>query len=80
MRLSHVRYAFFTTYTSTVFVKRVNDFSFRLSRPFPHNSQNPSVRELFFGFSLMALSDPNYDETHPNIAAMVSAYLSGLGT
>ncbi|OQE07677.1 hypothetical protein PENVUL_c012G08578 [Penicillium vulpinum] len=67
MRMARVRYAFLTTYDFTVFVKRANDFSFLLSEPFGYDSQSPPLREMFVGFCLMAMADPKYSESHPDI-------------
>ncbi|CAG8335172.1 unnamed protein product [Penicillium nalgiovense] len=75
MRAVHVKHAFLTTYNYTVFVKRASDFSFLLSRPFRDDSQDPSLRELFVGFCLMAMSDSKYYQSHPDTATIVSAYI-----
>ncbi|OQE16084.1 hypothetical protein PENFLA_c029G03807 [Penicillium flavigenum] len=71
MRAARVRYAFLTTYNYTVFVKRASDLSFLLSRPFRDDSQGPSLRELFVGFCLMAMSDPKYYEAQPDTATIL---------
>jgi hypothetical protein len=77
MRAAHVKHAFLTTYNYTVFVKRASGLSFLISRPFRDDLQDPSLRELFVGFCLMAMSDPKYWETHPDTATIVSAYILG---
>ncbi|KAJ5779246.1 hypothetical protein N7457_006966 [Penicillium paradoxum] len=68
MRMAEVKYAFLTTYNVTVFVQRVNDFSYLLSRPMAFDCQGPSLREMFVGFCLLSRIDPNYHESGPDVA------------
>ncbi|RHZ72395.1 hypothetical protein CDV55_108425 [Aspergillus turcosus] len=63
MRMCSLRFAFLSTYNSTVFVKRAADASFLLSTPIKHDALQPSLRQLFAGFCLMALSNPKYSES-----------------
>lgn len=63
MRTCSLRFGFLSTYNSTVFVKRVEDCSFHLSSPIKHDTTEPSLRQLFAGFCLMALSEPKYFES-----------------
>lgn len=62
MRRFHLRYGFLSTYKSTVFVKREDDFRFHLSMPVSDDSTNPSLRECFAGFATIASQDPIYEE------------------
>ncbi|PKX97569.1 uncharacterized protein P174DRAFT_449176 [Aspergillus novofumigatus IBT 16806] len=63
MRTCSLRFGFLSTYNSTVFVKRAADCSFLLSPPIKHDTMQPSLRQLFAGFCLMALSEPKYFES-----------------
>ncbi|KUM65205.1 hypothetical protein ACN42_g1852 [Penicillium freii] len=62
MRVSSLRYGFVSTYKSTVFVKRAADTSFLLSQPIAYTALQPSLRQLFAGFCMMVLSEPQYHE------------------
>lgn len=62
MRTYFLRYAFISTYKSTIFVKRAGDSSFLLSEVFDHDRTDPSVRQLFAGFCMLAAGNPNYCE------------------
>ncbi|KAJ5146156.1 uncharacterized protein N7515_000720 [Penicillium bovifimosum] len=62
MRICSLRFGVLSTYSSTVFVKRVADTSFLLSSPIKHDALEPSLRQLFAGFCLMAVSASKYDE------------------
>ncbi|KUM56964.1 hypothetical protein ACN42_g10237 [Penicillium freii] len=62
MRRFNLRYSFLSTYKSTVFIKREDDFCFRLSMPISEDSTNPSLRECFAGFAAIAAQDPVYKE------------------
>ncbi|KAJ5664674.1 hypothetical protein N7462_011487 [Penicillium macrosclerotiorum] len=62
MRRFHLRYGFLSTYKSTVFVKREDDFCFHLSMPINKESTNPSLRECFAGFAAIAAQNPDYEE------------------
>ncbi|KAF7118738.1 hypothetical protein CNMCM5793_008362 [Aspergillus hiratsukae] len=48
---------------SMVFVKRAADSSFLLSPPIKYDTMQPSLRQSFAGFGLMALSEPKYSES-----------------
>ncbi|KAJ5279315.1 hypothetical protein N7478_004687 [Penicillium angulare] len=63
MRTSSLRFAFLSTYNSTVFVERTADLCFRLSAPIRRDSLQPSLRQLFAGFCLMAFSGSKYRES-----------------
>ncbi|KAJ5195840.1 hypothetical protein N7449_006319 [Penicillium cf. viridicatum] len=63
MRMASLQYGFISTYNSTVFVKRTADTCFLLSQPIKYNALQPSLRQLFAGFCLMALSEPRYHES-----------------
>lgn len=60
MDVCSLRFGFLSTYNSTVFVKRAADTSFLLSPPIKHDTVQPSLRQIFAGFCLMALSEPKY--------------------
>ncbi|KAJ5675358.1 hypothetical protein N7462_008255 [Penicillium macrosclerotiorum] len=62
MRKCSLCFGFLSTYSSTIFVKRAADYSFLLSPPIKHHAMQPSLRQLFAGFCLMALSEPKYFE------------------
>ncbi|KAJ5213600.1 hypothetical protein N7449_000769 [Penicillium cf. viridicatum] len=62
MRRFNLRYSFLSTYKSTVFIKREDDFCFRLSMPISEDATNPSLRECFAGFAAIAAQDPVYKE------------------
>ncbi|KAJ5229439.1 hypothetical protein N7489_010147 [Penicillium chrysogenum] len=62
MRRFKLRYSFLSTYKSTVFIKREDDFCFRLSMPISEDATNPSLRECFVGFAAIAAQDPVYEE------------------
>lgn len=62
MRRFKLRYSFLSTYKSTVFIKREDDFCFRLSMPISEDATNPSLRECFAGFAAIAAQDPVYEE------------------
>jgi hypothetical protein len=73
MRTCEVRHAFISTYNTTIFVKRVADNSFLISDPFSYDATNPSIRQLFAGFCMLASNDPNYYEGpdfDPNIVSI----------
>ncbi|KAK9623668.1 hypothetical protein V6Z94_004575 [Aspergillus fumigatus] len=57
MRACSLRFGFL------VFVKRAADSSFLLSPPIKYKAREPSLRQLFAGFVLMALSEPKYFES-----------------
>ncbi|KAH2055723.1 hypothetical protein KXW51_002172 [Aspergillus fumigatus] len=63
MRACSLRFGFLSTYNSSVFVKRAADSSFLLSPPIKYKAREPSLRQLFAGFVLMALSEPKYFES-----------------
>jgi hypothetical protein len=63
MRTCSLCFGFLSTYDYTVFVKRAADSSFLLSPPIKHDAMEPSLRQLFAGFVLMALSEPKYFES-----------------
>lgn len=74
MRMASLQYGFISTYNSTVFVKRTADTCFLLSQPVKYNALQPSLRQLFAGFCLMALSEPRYHESPSFPATSVSIY------
>ena len=74
MRMASLQYGFISTYNSTVFVKRTPDNCFLLSQPVKYNALQPSLRQLFAGFCLMALSEPRYHESPSFPPTSVSIY------
>jgi hypothetical protein len=72
MRMAFLQYGFVSTYDSTVFVKRTADDCFLLSEPIRYDAAQPSLRQLFTGFCLMALSEPRYHEGPSFSATSVS--------
>ena len=62
MREFDLRYGFLSTYQFTVFIKRVDDFCFHLSLPISHDATNPSLRQCFAGFAMIAAENPTYEE------------------
>lgn len=65
MREERVKYGFLTTYEATVFIKRTADLRFEMSIPIDQNDTNPTVRECFLGFCVLASTDSSYFETPP---------------
>ncbi|CAG7999700.1 unnamed protein product [Penicillium salamii] len=63
MRMCSLRFGVLSTYQYTVFVKRVADTSFLLSPPIEYDAVQPSLRQLFTGFCLMALGASKYHES-----------------
>ncbi|RHZ51202.1 hypothetical protein CDV55_100908 [Aspergillus turcosus] len=62
MRTNRLRYGFLSTYRSTVFVRRTGDFRFELSLPIDEQATNPSLRQCFVAFCLLASKDGKYTE------------------
>ena len=70
-----VKNGFITTYKSTLFVRRVNDFRFELSTPISKDSVRPSLRECFLAFCCLASNDPVYmvpDGFNPTLVSSLS--------
>ncbi|CAG8423377.1 unnamed protein product [Penicillium salamii] len=63
MRMCSLRFGVLSTYQYTVFVKRVADTSFLLSPPIEYDAVQPSLRQLFTGFCLMALGASKHHES-----------------
>lgn len=72
MREYGLRYGFLSTYKSTIFVRRDDDFRFSLSLPVSQDATNPSLRECFAGFSVLAAEDPEYREKDDMDARLVN--------
>lgn len=64
MRYHQLRHGFLSTYKTTIFVKRVDDHCFHLSLPIDQYATNPSLRECFAGFLVLAAADSKYVESH----------------
>lgn len=62
MRHNELKYGFLSTYNTTVFVKRVADYRFELSQPIDKYASNPSLRECFVAFCVIASGDAEYVE------------------
>jgi hypothetical protein len=73
MRKSQLRYGFLSTYMSTVFIRREADFHFHLSLPIRRNASDPSLRQCFAGFAVLAAQNPHYQETDSLNTRLVSA-------
>lgn len=70
-----VKHGFITTYTSAIFVRRVNDFRFELSMPISKDSVRPSLRQCFLAFCCLASNDPVYmvpDGFNPTLVSSLS--------
>lgn len=75
MREERVKYGFLTTYEATVFIKRAADLCFEISTPIDQNDTNPTVRECFLGFCVLASTDSNYFEPPGFNSRLVSLLL-----
>jgi hypothetical protein len=73
MRTNRLKYGFLSTYRSTVFVRRTGDFRFELSLPIDEQATNPSLRQCFVAFCLLASQDGKYKEAPDFNPARVSA-------
>jgi hypothetical protein len=73
MRTNRLKYGFLSTYRSTVFVRRTDDFRFELSLPIDEQATNPSLRQCFVAFCLLASQDGKYKEAPDFNPAGVSA-------
>lgn len=62
MRGFNLKYGFVSTYGTTVFVRRTQDFRFELSEPIDHRSERPTLRECFLVFLRLAAQGPEYHE------------------
>ncbi|KAH1290382.1 hypothetical protein KXX30_006098 [Aspergillus fumigatus] len=62
MRNNRLKYGFLSTYRSTVFVRRTDDFRFELSLPIDEQATNPSLRQCFVAVCLLASQDGIYTE------------------
>jgi hypothetical protein len=58
MRRFKLRYYFLSTYKSTAFIKREDDFCFRLSMPISEDATDPPLRECFAGFAAIDRDQP----------------------
>lgn len=62
MRMAGTRYGVLSTYTATVFVRRVADYSFQVSQPILIADTSPTLREAFFIFARWAETADLYQE------------------
>ncbi|KAJ5844675.1 hypothetical protein EN45_085580 [Penicillium chrysogenum] len=63
MRDNNTVYGVLSTYTHTVFLKRVEDCRFQMTKPIPQAATQPSVRQCFMAAAILASEDTKYHES-----------------
>lgn len=62
MRDNHTVYGILSTYRYTVFVKRVEDYRFEMSKPISSTATQPSLRQCIMATAVIAAEDGVYYE------------------
>ena len=63
MRDNNTVYGVLSTYTHTVFLKRVEDCRFQMTKPIPQTATQPSVRQCIMAAAILASEDTEYYES-----------------
>ncbi|KAJ5602514.1 hypothetical protein N7537_005470 [Penicillium hordei] len=63
MRDNNTVYGVLSTYTHTVFLKRVEDCRFQMTKPIPQTAPQPSVRQCIMAVAILASEDTEYHES-----------------
>ncbi|CAI7607490.1 unnamed protein product [Penicillium glandicola] len=63
MRDNKTVYGILSTYTHTVFLKRVADCRFQMTKPIPQAATRPSVRQCIMAAAILAAEDTEYLES-----------------
>ncbi|KAJ5194400.1 hypothetical protein N7491_001738 [Penicillium cf. griseofulvum] len=63
MRDNNTVYGVLSTYTHTVFLKRVEDCRFQMTKPIPQTATQPSVRQCIMAAAILASEDTEYHES-----------------
>ncbi|KAJ5478813.1 hypothetical protein N7530_004322 [Penicillium desertorum] len=63
MRDNNTVYGVLSTYTHTVFIKRVEDCRFQVTKPIPQTATQPSVRQCIMASAILASENTKYHES-----------------
>ncbi|KAL4782349.1 hypothetical protein BJX76DRAFT_292860 [Aspergillus varians] len=63
MRQYSLKYSFLSTYTSTVFIRRLEDYRFEISQPVLREARHFSTRECMVAFCAIAAEDTRFTES-----------------
>ncbi|KAF4763377.1 hypothetical protein HAV15_000100 [Penicillium sp. str.  len=63
MRDNNTVYGVLSTYTHTVFLRRVEDCPFQMTKPIPQTATQPSVRQCIMAAAILASEDTEYHES-----------------
>lgn len=63
MRDNNTVYGVLSTYTHTVFLRRVEDYRFQMTQPVPQTATQPSVRQYIMAAAILASEDTEYHES-----------------
>ncbi|KAJ5979324.1 hypothetical protein N7501_002666 [Penicillium viridicatum] len=67
MRDNNTVYGVLSTYTHTVFLRRVEDCRFQMTQPIPQTATQPSVRQCIMAAAILASEDTGYHESPASI-------------
>lgn len=72
MRNFELKHGSLSTYNTTIFIRRTEDYRFEISHPVDYRATGPSLRECFVGFAALA-ADRTYNEAPDFNARLVRA-------